>query len=394
MPSSPDCLLLEGCDFDRFPAGGQLAVARQLMAAYGPRLALVGISTDGAPVGRWVEREIDGRRFPFFATGRREVGAGRPRVPARLSRYLGLLRHREAILSSGVRAAFTQAPEDLLAVAGWGLDRLCYCFPGVENPLASARYAWARPMAALHDGLLFRALRSADAILASADEEAIGGLVARSEGRLPRSRIRILPSHYDERVFFPIPPALARGRIGDVAGGPLVVSVGRLSRVKGWDLVLAAFARLLAERPGARLRFVGDGEDRARVEAAARALGVGGAVSITGFLPPSRVSLHVNAADVVVVGSRREGWSVAMLEALGCGKPLVTTDVSGARAMVHSGRNGFVVPGRDPGELAGAIGRALSLDPAAAGRESLALARRYALSELPGRIGAAWPVLA
>jgi len=53
-----------------------------------------------------------------------------------------------------------------------------------------------------------------------------------------------------------------------------------------------------------------------------------------------------------------------------------------------------VVPGRDPGELAGAIGRALSLDPAAAGRESLALARRYALSELPGRIGAAWPVLA
>lgn len=394
MPSTPDCLLLEGCDFDRFPAGGQLAVARQLMAAYGPRLALVGIATDDTPVGRWVERDLGGVRHRFFATGRREIGPRRPRVPARLSRYLGLVRHREAILSLGTRAAFTQAPEDLLAVAGWGLDRLCYLFPGVENPLAAARYAWARPLAGLHDRLLFRALSAADAVLASADEEAIDGLVARSRGRLSRSRIHALPSHYDERIFFPIPAALARGRVGGDAGGPLVVSVGRLNRVKGWDLVLAAFARLLAERPGARLRFVGDGEDRDRVEASARALGVGAAVSITGFLPPASVSLHVNAADVVVVGSRREGFSVAMLEALGCGKPLVTTEVSGARALVHPGRNGFVVPGRDPALLARALGRALALDPAAAARESLAVARRYALPALPVRIGAAWSVLA
>lgn len=394
MPSAPDCLLLEGCDFDRFPAGGQLAVARQLLTACGPRLALVGISTDDTPVGRWVEREVDGRRFAFFATGRRDVGAGRPPVPARLSRYLGLVRHRRAILSLGVRAAFTQAPEDLLAVAGWGLDRLCYCFPGVENPLAAARYAWARPLAALHDRLLFRALLRADTVLASADDAAIDGLVARSGGRLPRSRVRCLPSHYDERVFFPVPRTLARERVGGEAGSPLVVSVGRLSRVKGWDLVLAAFVRLLAERPGARLRFVGDGEDRVHLEAAARDLGVAPRVAITGFLPPERVSLHVNSADVVVVGSLREGWSVAMLEALGCGKPIVTTDVSGARAMVHPGRNGFVVPGRDPAELARALGRALSIDPEAAAKESLAVARRYALSELPGCIGAAWPVLA
>jgi glycosyltransferase involved in cell wall biosynthesis len=83
-----------------------------------------------------------------------------------------------------------------------------------------------------------------------------------------------------------------------------------------------------------------------------------------------------------------------MLEALGCGKPLVTTDVSGARAMVLPGRNGFVVPGRDAEELAAALGRALLLDPASAARASLSVARRYALPELPVRIGAAWSVLA
>jgi len=394
MDALPDCLLLEGCDFEQFPAGGQLAVARQFLAAFGPRLALVGVATDDTPVGRWVERTIDGRTYAFFATGRRSVAAGRPPVPARLARLAGLVRHRRAILSLGVRAAFTQAPEDLLAAAGWGLDRLCYCFPGVENPLAASRYPWARPGAALHDALLFRALGRADAILASADEPAIEALVARSRGRLSRERIRALPSHYDARVFFPVARAEARSRLGDAAGDPLVASVGRLSRVKGWDLVLAAFARLAAGRPGARLRLVGDGEDRERVLVAARELGIAGQVCITGFVPPERVALEVNAADLVVAGSHREGWSVAMLEALACGKPLVTTEVSGARALVEDGANGFVVPGRDPGRLMHAMAAALALEPAVAAGRSLAIARRYALGELPGRIAAAWPGLA
>ena len=394
MQPLPDCLLLEGCDFEQFPAGGQLAVARQFLAAYGPRLALVGIATDDTPVGRWVERAIDGRTYRFFATGRRSVGAGRPLVPARLARWAGLVRHRRAILSLGVRSAFTQAPEDLLAIAGWGFDRLCYCFPGVENPLLASRYPWARPAAALHDAALFRALGKADAVLASADEPAIEALVARSRGRLSRDRIQALPSHYDARVFFPVARGEARSRLGDAAGDPLVASVGRLNRVKGWDLVLAAFARLAEARPRARLRLVGDGEDRERVLSAACALGIAGRVSITGFVPPARVALEVNAADLVVAGSHREGWSVAMLEALGCGKPLVTTEVSGARALVEDGANGFVVPGRDPGRMALAMGAALALDPAIAAGRSLAIARRYALGELPGRIAAAWPGLA
>ncbi len=393
MPAVPDCLLLEGCDFESFPAGGQLAVARQLMAAFGPRLALVGISTDDTPVGRWVEKDIDGRTFRFLATGRRSVGAGRPAVPARITRLLGLLRHREAILSLGVRAAFTQAPEDLVAVSRFELDRICYCFPGVENPVAAARYPWARPLAALHDGLLFRALRRAETVLASADDEAIDGLVARSRGRLARSRVRPLPTCYDDLTFHPVDRDEARQRLGP-GGGPVLVSVGRLNHVKGWDLVLEAFAHLVREQPAAILRFVGDGEDRGRLQAAAAARGLEGRVTVTGFLPPPEVALHLNAADVAVVGSRREGWSVAMLEALGCGKPLVTTEVSGARALVQDGRNGFVVPGREPEALAAGIRRALRLDAATVARESLSVARRYAQAGLPGRLGEAWPVLA
>jgi glycosyltransferase involved in cell wall biosynthesis len=312
-------------------------------------------------------------------------------VPARLARFLALRRHRDAILSLGVRAAFLQAPEDLLAVDGWGL-RVCYCFPGVENPLASARYPWARPLAPAHDRLLFRALVRADAVLASADDAAIDGLVARSGGRLSRERVAALPTRYDSSVFFPRPRGEARARLGLAADGPLVVAVGRLNRVKGWDLVADAFARLAQRTPRARLLFVGDGEDRPAVEARLAALGLAARAGVTGFLPPAAVALHLAAADVVHVGSHREGWSVAMLEALACGKPIVTTDVSGARALVREGENGFVLGSREPEAHAAALARALDLPRAA--EVATSIARRYDLASLARDVAVAWPVLA
>jgi glycosyltransferase involved in cell wall biosynthesis len=119
--------------------------------------------------------------------------------------------------------------------------------------------------------------------------------------------------------------------------------------------------------------------------AMASKLRVADRVKVTGFLPPARVAQWLNAADLALVGSHTEGWSVAMLEALACGKPLVSTGVSGARAMIREAENGFIVCSRDPEEYAGAIRRALALPGAA--RVSLELARQYALPEFARRIG-------
>ena len=112
----------------------------------------------------------------------------------------------------------------------------------------------------------------------------------------------------------------------------------------------------------------------------------------TGFQPPREVARHLRAADLAVVGSHREGWSVAMLEALACGLPMVATDVSGARELVRPGENGFVVGAREPGAFAQAMAAALRLPRA---REvSLALAADYRLDRLAARLGARWGVLA
>jgi glycosyltransferase involved in cell wall biosynthesis len=390
----PDCLLVEGCDFAGFPPGGQLVSAKHMMMAFGSRLALVGICTDErTPIGRWIKRDFGTRRFLFYGIGRRTPSAERPWVPARISQAGQLLRHRAGILSLGVRAAFLQAPEDLIVVSRWKLDSLCYRFPGVANPLASPRYAWGRVLARSFDRAVMSALEKVDVIMASASEEAIQDLVRRSQGRLTRERVHKMTTHYDSTVFFPADQKSARVRLGvDACFGKILVCSGRLNRVKGWDLVLSAFRLVLQELSGTLLVFVGDGEDRHALERAAAQQGLSGNVRVTGFLPPEHVAAWLNAADLVLVASHVEGWSVAMLEALGCGKPIVSTDVSGAREMIEDGVNGFVVPSRSPKEYRVAILRALALPRG--GEESVARASRYDIRLLARSIGAVWKVLA
>ncbi len=94
----------------------------------------------------------------------------------------------------------------------------------------------------------------------------------------------------------------------------------------------------------------------------------------------------------MVAGSLVEGWPTAIVEALACGKPVVTTEVSGARELVLDGRNGFVVTEREPERFARAMLDALSLP--GAGALGVEIARRHALSTLGPRLGRLWAPLA
>lgn len=138
------------------------------------------------------------------------------------------------------------------------------------------------------------------------------------------------------------------------------------------------------------LIFLGDGEDRHDLEISIDKHNVVKDVMITGFKPPEDVVKYLNAADVCVVGSHKEGWSIAMLEALACGKPIVSTDVSGARDMIIQGENGYVVKERYPEKFADCIARALRLDAAPA---SLKIAKKYSTDALKDDFGKIWPPL-
>ncbi|MCX4966502.1 glycosyltransferase [Streptomyces sp. NBC_00654] len=142
---------------------------------------------------------------------------------------------------------------------------------------------------------------------------------------------------------------------GVAAGAPLVVCIGRLSRQKGQDVLLRAWRRMRIE--GARLVLVGDGPDRDSLLAAAPA-----GVLFTGASDDVRPWIH--AADVLVLPSRWEGMALAPLEAMACGRPVVMSDVNGARESLPPGDEAHcIVPPEDPAALAAAL-TGLLTDPA------------------------------
>jgi len=382
------CLLIEDCDFVAWPKGGQLGFVRQLMRVFGNRFALVGTVCDDTPTGVWLKKEIDGVAYDFFAIGRRNTNPAKPLIPNRLSGYWQLRKYRQKILGKGIHSAFIQAPELLMVASQWHLDSICYCFPGVENPLLFSRYPWARILAAPFDRYFFRALDSASSVLASADERSITQLIWRSRGTLERQQVHMFPTRVDEDLFY-YDENKKDNRPGGRKGSLLAV-LGRINYVKGWKLIIDSFSCLLKEKPDCRLVFIGDGEDRLQLERYCRDAGVAGQVAITGFLSSLEIARQLQHVDCSLCASWIEGWSLAMLESLACGCPLVTTDVSGTRQMIVEGVNGYIVDERNPVSMVKAILNVLCKEIDRK-QISLDILNRYGLKTLEPDLQKFWP---
>ncbi|MFW5634164.1 MAG: glycosyltransferase family 4 protein [Erythrobacter sp.] len=154
-----------------------------------------------------------------------------------------------------------------------------------------------------------------------------------------------------------------------------LVTVGRLDPVKGFDVLIEAFAILRGRHPGARLTIVGEGEERAALARQAERLGVESCIEFAGRRSPEDLRTLLHRADLFVLPSRSEGMPLSLLEAMACALPCVATDVGGVGATC--GEAGRIVAPEDPGALAEAM-LAVARDPAA--RRALGeAARRRAL---------------
>jgi len=147
--------------------------------------------------------------------------------------------------------------------------------------------------------------------------------------------------------------AAARARLGLAAGAFVVAGVGRLVPIKGFDLLVAALPDVLARVPSTQVVLVGDGAERAALQARAAALGVGDRLRITGAV--TDVTVYLAAADVLVAPSRNEGMGRVLVEALALGVPVVGTAVGGIPDVIVDGECGVLVPPEDPPALAEAL---------------------------------------
>ncbi len=211
-------------------------------------------------------------------------------------------------------------------------------------------HAWSwlagRRLAPLYRMLERTMLPLTDAVVAVSEEERASGQAALG---VAAARIVVNPNGVDVLRFRPDGPVAPR------SGDPLIVSVGRLAPQRGPDIAVAALALMCT--PRARLRLVGDGPERARIERRAAALGLAGRVELAGYRPDP--APDIRAADVVIVPSRYDGMALVVLEAMACGAAIVATRVSGAACLDGAG---ILVQPEDPQALADAIDLLMS-DP-------------------------------
>ena len=117
--------------------------------------------------------------------------------------------------------------------------------------------------------------------------------------------------------------------------------------------------RLLRQLPDLRYLIVGDGSDRARLEAKARAHGLSDYVIFAGRIAEAEKVAHYNLADVYVMPSHGEGFGIALIEAAACGVPVVGSSVDGSRDALLDGQLGRMVDPSKPDELIEAITAAI-----------------------------------
>lgn len=343
--------------FDRGGSGRVAGYLARGFARRGARVDVLVFRRGGA-----TEREVAGLAGPDV-TIRHFGPRGGPRaleLALGLPRLVGLM--RELRPDVVVAAANNAALPTALAYRLAGLEDSSLVLK-TTNPVASSR----------HRGIVRRirrwgyalAFRWTDAVWTLSNDES-------------REMVEAFPGH--ARLFRDVAnpyvtPAMLETSTGDATSGAgrRVIAVARLDPQKRLERLIEAFAHV--RHPGAELLILGEGGERARLEALVSELGLEGRVSMPGHVADVASELH--AADLLVLTSDYEGLPAAVLEAMAANCPVLSTDCfPAARSLLGAGEGCGIIPDVAPAPLGGLIDERLAM-PRPTGLR--AVAERYSI---------------
>lgn len=267
------------------------------------------------------------------------------------------LRNRNPVAVAQIRSELAQLTEEFQPqiIHLFGLGTSLY-FHSAVSPKGEVP-----TIVTLHNELPERAARDQSStirrFLLSADQtvtcsETLLDNVVEQIPELGESAVAI-PNAIDPPEALPSPPRF---------DPPVLMCIGRLTEQKGFDIAIRAHRILSSRYPGTSLVVIGDGEERAALEALARELGSGEQIEFTGMISPHRVFSELERATLVLMPSRWEGLPIVGIQAAMMGRPIVGSAIRGLEEAVVDGRTGLLVQPEDPQALAGAVAELLE-DP-------------------------------
>lgn len=344
--------------------------------------SLVGMTTDALarPVGRWSRCRLGEREFDMFPAVRVTYAGRRTRVPLSL-RYTAAVASSLSSVRTGFDVfefhrvepsllfAWDRRPknaffhQDMAVIRNSSADILWRRMPGV--------YEWME--------------RFVIARLASAwcvREEGAEALRRRNPAKA--GVIRFIPTWVDTEVFKPVSPDQKRQHRARLAAEfdlspdtKWLVFVGRLDTQKNPELLLDSVLQLVDAGERVCLLFIGDGVLRDALEQRVARSGAARAVRFLGLRAPDEIRAVLAAADAFALSSAYEGMPMALLEALACGLPVITTAVGEVARVVKPGINGEIASAQSSDAYCGAIKEVLRNLDALGGEPAIAAIRDY-----------------
>lgn len=357
MCEPPKFVIIEACDFQSSPHGGQLNFVRNLLGLYKNKVATVGYTLDDKePIGEWfLKEQYSFKRWHFNLYKQKPLsGHEKYKIPKRIIVLLNYIRFEKKIASIGCKKLFLQEHSILIGLSRKRWESVCYRFPGVESQMEKSRYAWAKKLSVIFDYLFYRSTKKADVLLASADQKAISEMRRKSFGFVNSRIVNVFPTRVDTNIFKP--------KINKKRDGVLkIISSGRLHWVKGWDLTLNAL-KIIEKDLEFQFTYIGDGPDKNRFEQYVESLSMQKSVECLGYQSSAKLADLLRSCDLYLLASHMEGWPTALVEAYVAGVPMVSTNVSGSTSIIEGGVNGYVCNSRDPLEYSNCIIKALNLN--------------------------------
>jgi len=265
--------------------------------------------------------------------------------------------------------AFRALPEGLVA---WAVARLTFR-PVVIYAHGEELTTWKGRK---HDAMVF-ALRHAYRVIANS-EFTRDQLIKR--GVAPDCITLIYPGVDTDRFRPGLPCDDLKAQISLAPGQELILSVGRLSRRKGFDMVICSLPELLREGLDVRYALIGIGDDWDYLANLAKEMGVSDRVHMLGHVSPEDLPRWYNACDIFVMPNREingdtEGFGMVFVEAAACGKPAIAGKAGGTGAAVLDGVTGLRIDGDQPAQVVEGLKRVLSDGAVAQRLGDVALAR-------------------